>query len=242
MIVGNSKLPNLDEVLQRLARYQEQELKQGSDSPGSRVALSSQEGRHSSQTTHDHQKQQKQRDHKRMRCYNCNKKGHIAVNCRLPLMKNKDGDNSHASHGRALIATALAASARESATNWVVDTGATHHMTSDPSCLTHIQQSQIKTIVFGGGDTVSVIGQGDCLVNTFVTSKCHVLKLQNVLLLDKRSFNLLSVAQMMWCPSQLLSGILRLLVLYLLTSISVYHNQHHKCDHQVFLILRDCSP
>jgi hypothetical protein len=195
-IVGDSKESNLEEVLRRLARYQEQELKQGSDTPGSGVALSSQEGRHSSQTTHHHQRHQKKQDHKRMTCYNCNKKGHIAVNCRLPPMKNKDGDSSHSSHGRALIATALAASAHESATNWVVDTGATHHMTSDPSCLTHIQQWQIKTIVFGGGDTVSVIGQGDCLVKSFVASKCHVLTLKNVLLLDKLSFNLLSVAQM----------------------------------------------
>jgi hypothetical protein len=194
-IVGDSKESNLEEVLRRLVRYQEQELKQGSDTPGSGVALSSQEGRHSSQATH-HQRQQKKRDYKPMTCYNCNKKGHIAVNCRLPPMKNKDGDSSHSSHGRALIATALAASAHESATNWVVDTGATHHMTSDPSCLTHIQQWQIKTIVFGGGDTVSVIGQGDCLVKSFVASKCHVLTLKNVLLLDKLSFNLLSVAQM----------------------------------------------
>jgi hypothetical protein len=50
MIVGDSKESNLEEVLRRLARYQEQELKQGSDTPESRVALSSQEGRHSSET------------------------------------------------------------------------------------------------------------------------------------------------------------------------------------------------
>jgi hypothetical protein len=50
--------------------------------------------------------------------------------------------------------------------------------------------------VFGGEDTVSVIGQGDCLVSSFVASKCHVLTLKNVLLLDKLSFNRVSVAQM----------------------------------------------
>jgi hypothetical protein len=45
----------------------------------------------------------------------------------------------------------------------------------------------------------------------------------------------------LWCgtgqlgyPSQLISDILRLLVLYLFTSISIYHDQHHKCDNQVF--------
>jgi hypothetical protein len=139
-IVGDSKESNLKDVLRRLARHQEQELKQGSDTPGSGVALSSQARRHPTQTTHHHQKQQKQRDHKRMRCYNCNK-GHIAVSCSFPPMKNKDGDGSHASHGRALIATALATSAHESATNWVVDTGAKHQIiTSDPSCVTNIQQ------------------------------------------------------------------------------------------------------
>jgi hypothetical protein len=33
-------------------------------------------------------------------------------------------------------------------------------------------------------------------VKSFVSSKCHVLTLENVLLLDQLSFNLLSVAQM----------------------------------------------
>jgi hypothetical protein len=56
--------------------------------------------------------------------------------------------------------------------------------------MTHIQQSQINTIVLRGGDAESVIGQGDCLVKSFVASKFHVLTLKNVLRLDKPSFNL----------------------------------------------------
>jgi hypothetical protein len=31
-------------------------------------------------------------------------------------------------------------------------------------------------------------------------------------------------------------------VLYLFESISVYHDQHHKCDHQVFLIFKGLFP
>lgn len=44
-------------------------------------------------------------------------------------------------------------------TSWVVGRGGTHHMTSIASCLTVLQQSGIKSIVFGGGDAVRVVGQ-----------------------------------------------------------------------------------
>jgi hypothetical protein len=74
-------------------------------------------------------------------------------------------------------------------TSWAVGTGGTHHMTSIASCLTELQQSDIKSIVFGGGDAVRVVGQaeGDCSVKPLVQGKCHVLTLKNVLLLGKLS-------------------------------------------------------
>jgi hypothetical protein len=193
-IVGDSAETNLEEVLRRLSRYQEQELNAASEEPG--VALSGQEWDRSKQGASKQQKYQKPPWESKIRCYNCNKKGHLAANCRLPQRKRKNGGKPSECHSRALIATALAASAQDPNASWVVDTGATHHMTGDSSCLTAVHPSPIKSIVFGGGDAVRVLGQGDCHVESIVRGKCHVLTLKNVLLLDRLAYNLLSVAQM----------------------------------------------
>jgi hypothetical protein len=183
-IIGDSNQTNLEQVLRRLARYQEQELQQAPTEAG--VGLTA-----SQQPTH-----RKPRNLKLLRCFNCNRKGHVAANCRLPNKRGSNGTVPPGAQSRALIATALSALASEANNSWIVDTGATHHMTSDGSGLTDTRPSPVKSIAFGGGETVKVICQGDMRVTSVVHGQEVDLALKNVLLLEKITCNLLSVATM----------------------------------------------
>jgi hypothetical protein len=89
-----------------------------------------------------------------------------------------------------------AARVSEISDSWIVDTGATHHMTSDASGLTNTHPSPVKTIAFGGGEAVKVLCHGDLRVTSVVRGSSVYLTLKNVLLLEKLTYNLLSAPTM----------------------------------------------
>jgi hypothetical protein len=69
-------------------------------------------------------------------------------------------------------------------------------MTSDSSGLTNTHPSPVKTIALGGGEAVKVLCQGDLRVTSVVRGSSVDLTLKNVLLLEKLTYNLLSVPTM----------------------------------------------
>ena len=77
-----------------------------------------------------------------------------------------------------------------SSPKWVIDSGATDHMTGNPSLLSNFQpHKSITPVTLADGSTSSVIGSG----TTKPTSSLH---LSSVLSLPQLSFNLISVSKL----------------------------------------------
>lgn len=193
-IVGDSNVSDLEQVLGRLARYQEQELSESPPGATPAVALAGQ-SRPRRGRKRDGQQKKPPRDDRHIVCFNCNQKGHRAANCKHRRHAASSAPTPEA-HGRALVATALAAHVPPGSEAWIVDTGATHHMTGDASAISDLRDSPVKSIEFGGGDSVAVLGQGDRRVTSAVGGVSHAITLKDVLLLERMSFNLLSASTM----------------------------------------------
>lgn len=194
-IVGDSSESSLENVVARLSRYQEQELHVPADAPG--AALYGSARQRARRSGEQRKIARRKRDDSRIICFNCKERGHRAADCKKrPARYRGARSPSPEPHGRSLVATALAARDTRSSESWVIDTGATHHMTGDASGLVAMRKSPIKSIVFGGGQEVAVLGQGDRPVTSVVRGKRHNITLRGVLLLDKMIFNLLSVPTM----------------------------------------------
>ena len=107
----------------------------------------------------------------KVKCYHCGKTGHIKRNCRIRIAEEKKAKSCRTEHsqkanraalrdssvsdddGDALIAShALAASA---ANNWIVDSWATCHMSTDEE-----QFSDFWKVALGDGRELEVFGQG----------------------------------------------------------------------------------
>ena len=125
------------------------------------------------------------RDKKDVVCYNCDKKGHYARDCKL---KKKD---SNESNGVASVAFLSIEGNNESiTTQWILDSGATHHMTN------------VDLLELKEQDTTKVI----CADGKILTAKCKGLinadlnglsvKIQNVLYFPDFKANLLSISKL----------------------------------------------
>ena len=72
--------------------------------------------------------------------------------------------------------------------DWVIDSGATSHMTNDSDCLQYIHKSSQLDVTTANGGTAQIIGEGPVeLTNT--------LNLDTVLVVPSLGYNLLSIAQ-----------------------------------------------
>jgi hypothetical protein len=130
-------------------------------------------------------------------CFYCGRRGHIERFCRD---KQRDQTRPRSQRpqqqGRSAGPQYVALTAQEQqpdsgyTTRWVLDTGASRHITPDASILQDIRPlSEPVTITFGNGATGKAVATGDALMET----PDNALMLTNVLLIPEATENLLSV-------------------------------------------------
>jgi ribonuclease HI len=138
---------------------------------------------------------------KKVKCFNCGKPGHYSSKCRLPK-KEKPSSKENAkvaflgivkANGNLSDDSATALVSKCSSENvWVVDSGASRHMTPHRGLLANIGPTSTKTIASADDTALSVIGSGQSNVKIGDAA----VSINDVLLVPKLSTNLLSVYEM----------------------------------------------
>ena len=153
-----------------------------------------------------HEKKKK----KNFKCHHCDEVGHIKKYCKkyheeLAAKKKEKSHNTRANQSDSdeeyvglLACHALASACDPSvkSNSWIVDSGATCHMTNDYSIFVSYEEIKDPIPVMLGDDTpLEAIGRGDISVRMKLNNdKCRVLTLKNVLHVPKLAYNLLSVS------------------------------------------------
>lgn len=139
--------------------------------------------------------------HKNLRCNYCHKKGHIKRECwkkardeaaRSQKSADKPG-KPVASYATAFVASGVATGAAE---DWVLDSGATHHMTPNQEMMINFQdECQLKGVSMGDLRHLAVKGVGDLRLCTAVDNQLLTHTLRDVLFVPEVGHNLLSVSK-----------------------------------------------
>lgn len=142
-------------------------------------------------------------------CWNCGKPGHLKSECRSAkttvdkTQTSKDmskkcsiQSNSHTEEGVSMVAEeANFVSARYDEPAWILDTGATCHMTfSRADFITYRTLGVSKLIKFGGDQTGEGVGEGDVNIIAVVGDQETLITLRNVLHVPKLRRKLLSIS------------------------------------------------
>ena len=197
LITANSVVPKMEVVTERLLS-EEQKMKERGES-GSEVSAKAMPSAH--------------RPPKSKVCYHCWKPGHIKRNCRIRIAEEKKAKSGRTEHsqkanravlrdpsvsdddGDALIVShALAARATN---NWIVDSGATCHMTNDEEQFSDFRRfDKPKQVALGDGRELEAVGQGTVyLTVNLPKGKTCQRKLHDVLYVPRLSYSLLSVSK-----------------------------------------------
>lgn len=128
------------------------------------------------------------RSNNRLRCQLCDKSGHTAKVCRSR------------SHNHVEAKTHFVNGFQQHTTPWIVDSGASHHITSDANNFTEIQNySGPDTIAMGDGNAIPISQTGKAKIS----SSHYQFNLQNTLCAPNIKRNLISVSQ--FCKDNLTS-------------------------------------
>lgn len=144
------------------------------------------------------------------KCYHCGKSGHLKRNC-WSLKKEKEQENKESKfeNHKANVVTAESNSERLGLMTqvlaasvcindvWVIDSGATCHMTNDRSLLRDIQElTKPIEVQLGDGKVVNATARGTVFLYTILPGgKEKLCHLNDVLFVPKLSYNLLSVTK-----------------------------------------------
>ena len=130
-----------------------------------------------------HQKTgKKSKDH--ITCYNCDKKGHYASDCRSKKKESSENDNQIA--GVAFMAN----NKLDETSSWILDSGASHHMVT-----TDILENKVESatsVVCANGKTLHSKYKGT--VNAYLNGT--KVKINEVLYFPDLSYNLLSISNL----------------------------------------------
>ena len=199
---ANAVVPDMDVVTERIL-HEERKMKNREDSGNGEVQTKAMAA-------------YRPRNRASIKCFYCGKFGHIQRYCRIraedeskakseksdtkqkankAARKLKNEDSSSCSEGDALVAShALSANV---ASNWIVDSGATCHMCSDPKVFTKLRSLEPpQKVTLGDGHELKAIGQGIVkLTISLSNGKTKECKLNDVLFVPNLSYNLLSVSK-----------------------------------------------
>src|SRR5450631_1333284 len=126
------------------------------------------------------------------RCYNCGKLGHIARNCR---MKRKVNANIVRTSDDFAFVVRDGVS-KTSAIRWIVDSGASQHMTPHKHFFDTYEPVTGRKVFMGDNGMVEAVGKGSLLVETRVKGRVRSIRMHDVLHVPKMHSNLLSVSKL----------------------------------------------
>ena len=142
------------------------------------------------------------------KCYHCQQKGHFAKNCPKKT-KNESSKTSQTGSGTARCAEqecsthdeeeALTSSTMNviGKSEWIIDSGATQHMTFEQNNLEdYIEFKQPFVVNLGDNRSIFSYGEGTYHIKAVVNGKLQKIALRDVLYLPELDKNLLSVRAM----------------------------------------------
>lgn len=122
-------------------------------------------------------------------CYECNEKSHFANKC--PSKKKND-------NGKLLFATTSFVAKSNNAADWIIDSGATAHMTSNATHLCDLRAPTSNAVTIGDSGRLDVKCAGDVQMKIATNSKSNVeqVTVKDVLCVPNICANLMSVSKM----------------------------------------------
>ncbi|KAJ8771210.1 hypothetical protein K2173_026005 [Erythroxylum novogranatense] len=128
-----------------------------------------------------------------MKCRFCHKMGHAEIICREKKSQQQQANTPQAAPTEVeqLFAISFFNSEVDSG-SWLVDSGCTHHMTSDLSLFCDLDESFVSRVKIGNGEYITVKGRGNVIIKGPNVSKL----ISDVLYVPKVDQNLLCVGQL----------------------------------------------
>lgn len=117
-------------------------------------------------------------------CYNCRKKGHYARDCKAPKKKRQDDKN-----GAAFSVDKNAICSEEA---WIMDSGASTHMTYRKDFFETYEEVENSKVYLGSGQSLEVHGKGCINIQKQVRGKWLDARIENVLHIPQLTKNLFS--------------------------------------------------